>query len=64
LGYEADHLPPSGAKVKNEWGYTSSTSCAFMGSIGTTLLRIDIKLNPCLWTYDLKDVTEKLISGI
>jgi hypothetical protein len=29
-GREADHLPPSGAEVKNEWSYTSTPQYAFM----------------------------------
>jgi len=28
---EADHSPPSSAKVKNEWSCTSSHTCDFMG---------------------------------
>jgi hypothetical protein len=27
---EADHLPPSSAKVKNVWGYTSTPQYVFM----------------------------------
>jgi hypothetical protein len=30
LGCEADHLPSSSAKVKNEWSYTSTPPYAFM----------------------------------
>jgi len=30
LGCEADHLPSSSAKVKNEWSYTSTPQYAFM----------------------------------
>ena len=26
LGHEVDHWPPSNAKVKNKWGYTSATA--------------------------------------
>jgi hypothetical protein len=29
-GREADHSPPSGAKVKNSWSYTSTPRYAFM----------------------------------
>jgi len=29
-GHEADHSPPSGAKVKNSWSYTSTPRYAFM----------------------------------
>jgi hypothetical protein len=29
-GYEADHSPPSSAKVKNAWSYTSTPQYAFM----------------------------------
>jgi hypothetical protein len=50
FGYEADHSPPSGAKVKKGWSYTFYPSFASVGSIGTTLLRTDIKLNPWPWT--------------
>jgi hypothetical protein len=28
--HEADHSPPSGAKVKNVWSYTSTPPCVFM----------------------------------
>jgi hypothetical protein len=31
LGHEADHLPPSSAKVKNAWSYTSIPPYFFMG---------------------------------
>jgi hypothetical protein len=43
LGREADHSPPTGAKVKKIWLYTSTPPYAFMAycfislSIGTTL---------------------------
>jgi hypothetical protein len=30
LGHKADHLPPSSAKVKNVWSYTSTHPCVFM----------------------------------
>jgi hypothetical protein len=42
-GREADHSPPSSAKLKNAWSYTSTPQYAFMewclvrGSTGTTL---------------------------
>jgi hypothetical protein len=48
LGCEADHSPPTSAKVKNEWGYTSSSTFAFMVCKGTILLRIQVKkTQPC-----------------
>jgi hypothetical protein len=39
-GCEADHSPPSKAKVKNEWINISTPSilCAFMACAGTTVL--------------------------
>jgi len=38
LGNEANHLPLSSAKVKNEWSCTSSAPCmAFMVCEGTAL---------------------------
>jgi len=30
LGHEADHSPASSAKVKNAWGYTSTSQNVFM----------------------------------
>jgi hypothetical protein len=30
LGHEADHSPPSSAKVKNAWSYTSTPQYVFM----------------------------------
>lgn len=35
---EADPLPPSGAKVKNQWSYTSSPTYAFVVCTRTTYL--------------------------
>jgi hypothetical protein len=29
-GREADHLPPSGAEIKNAWSYTSTPQYVFM----------------------------------
>ena len=34
---EADHLPSSSAKFKNEWSYTATSSYAFMACIATIL---------------------------
>jgi len=36
-GHEADCLPPSDAKVKNEWSYTSASPYAFMACRETTV---------------------------
>jgi hypothetical protein len=35
-GHEIDHLPPSSAKVKNEWSYTSMLPICLMVCTGTT----------------------------
>jgi hypothetical protein len=35
VGLEADHLPPSRAKVKNEWSMSSTSLCASMVCTGT-----------------------------
>ena len=35
--HEADHPPPSSAKVKNERSYAPTSPCAFMVSSGTAL---------------------------
>ena len=35
--HEADQSPPSIAKVKNQWHYTTTTPLAFNVCIGTTL---------------------------
>jgi len=31
LGREAEHLPPSGSEVKNEWSYTSTPLVSIQG---------------------------------
>jgi len=36
-GHEADCMPPSDAKVKNEWSYTSASPYAFMACRGTAV---------------------------
>jgi hypothetical protein len=33
LGHEADHSPPSSAKVKNGWGYTSTSPIHLHGMV-------------------------------
>jgi len=33
LGREADHSPPSGAEVKNEWSYISTPSLRLHGAL-------------------------------
>jgi hypothetical protein len=33
LGREADHLPPSSAKVKNDWSYTTTHSIRLHGVV-------------------------------
>jgi hypothetical protein len=38
LQCKADHLPPSSAKVKNEWSYTFTPLYAFMAHSWTLLL--------------------------
>ena len=37
LVHEANHTPPSSAKVKNEWNYTTNLQYAIMTCTGTTL---------------------------
>jgi hypothetical protein len=37
MGCEAHRSPPSSAKVKNEWSYTSTPPYAFMACTGATL---------------------------
>jgi hypothetical protein len=37
-GRNADHSPPSSAKVENQWNYTSAPPYAFMPWTGTTFL--------------------------
>jgi hypothetical protein len=41
-GHEADCLPPSDAKVKNEWSYTSASPCTFMACRGTAVTLLGI----------------------
>lgn len=37
LGHEADHISPSSAEVRKGWRYTSTTPCAFVAYLTTTL---------------------------
>lgn len=69
-----DHTPPSNAKVKNEWSYTSILPCGFMPQWGTILL-LSLTLNilllieslPCwrllkAWNSSLKDIVSRQTS--
>ena len=42
-GREVDHSPPSRAKVKNEWSYTSTPAHAFIPRIRLRFFLIDTK---------------------
>jgi hypothetical protein len=46
-GEEADHSCLSSAKIKNEWGYTSTPTDAFMVCVAVTLF-IKLSLYRCI----------------
>ena len=57
-------LPPSSAKVENEWGYTSISSYAFMACRGITVFLVTISTIYIYRLSVLKEVKMKLVTGM
>lgn len=65
--HDADHFPPSGAKVKNVYGSTSTPPYAFMAHKGTTLPIVNFKsvcMRPCIYHFGIKDCDKMCLKSL